>query len=149
MTMFAPVELKWRDEVAKIPPGKILGAIACVEEHVTLSELATEAQTGRLRMVRVARAFGSVLRYAGLQVTDDEVYTELYGGNPEEAKQRIFDSIMLLMTLMVPPGAVAQGNASAPAAVAGGGVAKQSRNSIKRSLAAAGSTGRNSGQPIP
>jgi hypothetical protein len=135
--MFVPVELKWGDKTHTISPDKVLGAIAVIEEHITMAELAEEAQARRLKVARLARTFGALLRYAGSRVTDDEVYVELFRGEPEEVKQRMFESINTLMALMIPPSTVAgtlRGNGQGVSGTA----ARSSRRSTRRSSGAAG-----------
>jgi hypothetical protein len=126
--MFAPVELTWADQTYTIPPDRVLGAVAVVEEHLTMAELAQEAQTGRMRIARLSRAFGALLRYAGARISDDEVYTGMFEGGPGTIRDRIIAGVNTLMALMVPPvvEAAPRGNVSAV-------VAKPSRRSTKRS----------------
>jgi hypothetical protein len=130
--MFAPVELSWADQTYVIPPDRVLGAVAVVEEHLTMAELAQEAQNGRLRLARLSRAFGALLRYAGARITDDEVYAGIFEGDPKTVKERIVTGVNTLMALMVPPvmEAAPRGNGSAAAG-------KRSRRSTRHSSARA------------
>ena len=129
--MFAPIEIIWKGQTHTIPPERVLGAIAVVEEHLTMGELAQDAQAGNIRVARLARAYGALLRYAGLRTTDEDVYAELFQGQSGEVRQRIVDGINTLMVLMVPPGIVAgdapRGNSQAAAAP------RQSKRFTKRS----------------
>jgi hypothetical protein len=144
--MFAPVELMWADQTYVILPDRILGAVAVVEEHLTMAELAQEAQSGRMRLARLSRAFGALLRYAGARITDDEVYTGLFEGDPIAVRERIIMGVNTLMALMVPPGIAAEdaprGNVAAAAsgrdATAAAPMVKRSKRFTKRSSARAG-----------
>jgi hypothetical protein len=111
----------------------VLGAVAVVEEHLTMAELAQEAQSGRMRLARLSRAFGALLRYAGARISDDEVYTGLFEGDPAAVKERIVTGVNTLMALMVPPAmeAAPRGNGSEA-------VEKRSRRSTRHSSARAG-----------
>jgi hypothetical protein len=131
--MFAPVELTWADQSYVIPPDRVLGAVAVVEEHLTMAELAQEAQTGRMRLARLSRAFGALLRYAGGRITDDEVYAGIFEGDPGAVRERIVTGVNTLMALMVPPAmeAAPRGNASTA-------VVKPSKRSTRRSSGVAG-----------
>ncbi len=138
--MFIPVELVWKDHTYTILPDRVLGAIAVIEGHLTMSELAQEAQSGHLRLARLSRTFGALLRYAGSRVTDDEIYAELFRGEPGEVRQRIIDSVNILMALMVPPdlGAAPRGNGSEKPGNSPMAAVKSSRRSTRRSSARAG-----------
>lgn len=130
--MFKEIEIVWFDQTFIIPPDRVLRAIAVVEEHLTIGDLARESQTGTLRLARMASAWGALLRFCGSRITDDEVYVSLFAGDDAEVRARMFDSVSTLLALMVPPqpqqpqGEVAA--ASAGKRRAGG----RSRGSIKR-----------------
>ena len=56
-------------------------------------------------MAKIAMAYGALLRYAGATVTDTDVYEGMFGSirsNP----QMMTDSIVTLISLMVPPSVV-------------------------------------------
>jgi hypothetical protein len=113
MAIFEEVSLRWGGEEYKIEPTKVMGAIARVEEVITLKELGEYAQKGDAPMAKLAMAFASVLRYAGARVSDDEVYAGMFGG---ESQTSALASITVLLQMMIPPSAykqVAKGNAQA------------------------------------
>lgn len=103
MAIFEEVSLRWGGEEYKIEPTKVMGAIARVEEIITLKELGEYAQKGDAPMAKLAMAFGSVLRYAGARVSDEEVYSGMFGG---EAQQTALMSITVLLQMMIPPTAL-------------------------------------------
>jgi hypothetical protein len=132
VAIFQPFEILWRDETYTVPPEKILAAIAIVEEHMTIADLARDSQSGSFRMSRVARAWGALLRFCGSRVTDEDVYGELFQGDSDTMRKRLVDSVGALLTLLVPPPsevAVQQKGKPAPARVA---TARLSRRSTKR-----------------
>ena len=65
MSIFEEVVLSWDGVEYKIDPERVMGAIAKVEEIITLRELSEYAQKGDAPMAKLAMAFASVLRYAG------------------------------------------------------------------------------------
>ena len=89
-----------------IPPEKIFGAIATVEEHVTLKELADGvARTGKVSMSRIAMAYAAVLKYAGAKdATPEQVYVSMFSHGLSD--QSVAAAINGLLGLMIPPAAV-------------------------------------------
>jgi hypothetical protein len=100
MSIFKKVELTWGGQEFEIPPEKVMGAIAVVEEIVTLQDLVGYAQKNSHPMSKMARAYGELLRYAGAKVTDEEVYLGMFPGND---KASVIESIGILLTMMIPP----------------------------------------------
>ena len=74
MNPFKDIEIGWRDETFIIPSNKVLGAIASVEEVVTVQQLAALTQVEDVPLSKLAQAYGALLRYAGCSITDEEVY---------------------------------------------------------------------------
>jgi len=100
MKVFDDVTFEWDGKPYTIPANKLLGAIARVENVVTIGELLeTQTTRGTVKMAVLARAFGELLRYAGCKVTDDEVYLGMFGGNSGAAQA----ALMAVIGLMVPP----------------------------------------------
>jgi hypothetical protein len=103
MSIFEEVSLKWGEEEYKIEPTRVMGAIAKVEEVITLKELLEYFHKGDAPMVKLSMAFGSVLRYAGARVTDEEVYAGMFQDGLQDS---IVASIYNLLFMMVPPSAL-------------------------------------------
>lgn len=100
-SVFEPIHMEWNGEKFTIPANRVLGAIARIEEHVTLNELRTDAGgRGTVRMVVLSRAYASVLRYAGAAVADEEVYESIF---EKTGGARMLEAIQGLMMLMIPP----------------------------------------------
>jgi hypothetical protein len=78
-----------------------MGAIATVEEVMTLSELGSLAQKGDVPLTKIAYAFGALLRYAGSKQTDEEVYSFLFIGSANQQPIAL-NAVTSLMLLMVP-----------------------------------------------
>jgi hypothetical protein len=107
--IFEPITITWAGADYKIEPEKVMGAIATVEQVVTLSELAEMVQSGRIAFSKIATAFASVLRYAGAKVTNEDVYAGMFGEDKSSAMQ----NLSLLLAMMVPPQAINAGKVQA------------------------------------
>lgn len=119
---FEPFEMEWAGKKYVIPAHRVMGAIARVEDVVTLPQLQDHGLRGSMPMAKIAMAYGALLRYAGAAVTDTEVYEGMFTSLRENNAKALVDSTVVLMSLMVPPSLVAsikketpQGNVS-PAA---------------------------------
>lgn len=141
--VFTDIELEWDGRVYTIPPRKVMGAIARIEDIITLGELQRYGERETLPISKLCMAFGAVLRYAGAQVKDDEIYEAIFAG--QEEQQAITEAVVNLMQMMLPPSVranldvdnAAQGQASgnSPAAAK---PASSKRPSRRRSQKASG-----------
>jgi hypothetical protein len=103
--VFEEVTLTWHGRDYKIPPDQMLRLIAQIEDVVTFGDLA-EFSLGRIKLSKLAQAFGLALRAAGCPVDDDTVFSEMFGAKGERAKQireRAQAAIFALQSLMIPP----------------------------------------------
>lgn len=101
MGIFDDVKIGWKDKDYVIPAKQVLGAIARIEECITLPELAAFAKRGTAPLVRLSQAYGSVLRYAGADVSDEEVYEGIFASGDQQTA--IVLSVQHLIEMMVPP----------------------------------------------
>jgi hypothetical protein len=99
---FDDVTLEWNGKPFTIKANKRMEAIARIEEHVTLAELARFWQRGTAPQARLAKAFAAVLQSAGATVTDEEVYIGMMPGG-ESNPEAVHASIQLLIAMMLPP----------------------------------------------
>jgi hypothetical protein len=99
MEIFNPIELSWGGKDYKVPANRVLEAVCVCEEEVTLHELAQYAQRETAPAGRLAKAYGAVLRYAGCQVTNDEVFSAMFR---QSSADRINLSIQTLLMAMMP-----------------------------------------------
>ena len=104
MAIFSEVVLGWDGADYVIPAERVLGAIATVEQVITLSEIAAYHQRGTAPMAKLAQAFGCVLRYAGAKVGDDEVYAGMLRGGDSQAVA--VSSVTTLLQMMLPPASI-------------------------------------------
>jgi hypothetical protein len=113
MSGFDPVTITWRGVDYTIPPNRQLGLIRQIE-------IALAGDTG-LQAISVlfrregpphsllAMAFAAALRYAGCQVTDDEIYLHIHSDiankSRDEAAATMQTMLMALLSIISPPAA--------------------------------------------
>lgn len=97
---FDDIILEWDDKEYVIKANRVMGAIARIEDSLTYAELQQFAERGGAPIARLAMAYGSVLRYAGLQITDDEVYQKAF--ETVSNQKAMMQAVMSIMKLMLP-----------------------------------------------
>jgi hypothetical protein len=114
MSAFADQKLTWAGKEYVIPARKLLGAIARVEEVITLRELIGFLGAGQFPLAKISQAYGAVLRYAGADLADEEIYEGMFADGSAQVATAL--AMQGLMEMMIPPSvrARANGNASAP-----------------------------------
>ncbi len=140
--LFQTLTLEWQGKKYPVPAERIMGAIAVIEEVVTFPELCMMF-TGKPKISKLAQAYGELLRYAGVTVSDIDVYNVLF--TQGEIKEQVGSAINQLLAIMTPPSALgpddeapAEGNRPA---------ASSSANFTRRRSAASGSRVKTSGKP--
>jgi hypothetical protein len=121
MSSFDDINLEWEGKPFIIKSNRVLGAIARIEDVITLSELQRFGMRGGSPLAKIAMAYGAVLRYAGAQVTDEEVYRGLFSQGKKTSAETVMLSIHSLVSMMIPPmpeekGTPPAGKAEVPAA---------------------------------
>lgn len=121
--------MTWDGRKYAIPADRMMMTIARVEDIITMGELSAYFTTGRLPLAKLSQAFGIVLRTAGANVDDDQVYEGMFRAGGKEVQRRAVEAIGMLMQLMIPPAHLrAQEDASASAKKPeASGVTKSSR----------------------
>jgi hypothetical protein len=104
MGAFDAVTLSWEGRDHTIPANRVLGAIARIEDVVTLEELSRYGERGTMPLAKLAMAYGAVLRYAGANVKDDEVFTGMFSDGQKQSD--LVTALMSLLTMMLPPGSI-------------------------------------------
>lgn len=140
---FDDVTLTWGGVDYTIPSNKMMGAIARIEDHVTMPELQQFGQRGTIPLSRLAAAFAAVLRYAGCKVSDEDVYEAMFDG---DQAQSMVQSTTTLMGMMVPRKArdrylTAVREANGAEANPGNSVPTATASSVKRSNSRSGKSG--------
>ena len=98
--VFSDIEVEWNGDIYTIKSHRVMGAISRIEDVITMPELQVYASKGTAPVGKLCMAFGSVLRYAGAKVKDEDVYGKLFAG--EEQQQAIMMSITNIMKMMMP-----------------------------------------------
>lgn len=111
MSIFDPIEMRWIGKEVTIPANRVLKAIAAVEEILPLDQVVKMANTGHVHIAKCSMAYGAVLRYAGVEVTDEEVYSR-FVGVPADAPEMVRTLQALLMMML--PRQMKEGSAAAP-----------------------------------
>jgi hypothetical protein len=135
--VFDDIKLSWHGKEYRIPANRVLGAVVRVEDILTLTQLADFVQKGNPPLGKLSQAYGAVLRYAGADVDDDEVFADMFGKG--DAQALAVDAVMTLFNLMVPKATLAA--AQAGGNPAGNGLptaARSSKRFTKRRSATAG-----------
>ena len=121
MGVFDDIKLSWKGEEFTIPAKRVMGAIARIEDVITLVELQRFHASGAPPLSKLCMAYGAVLRYAGVRVDDDEVYAGLFGSAGHQSA--IMEALTVILAMMIPPDAMravdeapASGNSRAAAA---------------------------------
>jgi|SRR5690606_40364827 len=91
----------WHDKTYTISADRVLGAVARIEHYITLHEILQYSERGTAPMAVLAQAYGAVLRYAGAQVTDGEVYEGMFtDGDTTVIVSQLLNG---LLGMMLPP----------------------------------------------
>lgn len=96
MSVFEDVEIRWGDKDYKVPSHRVMGMIEKIEDHVTFGDL----NTNKPPLGKIAAAFAEALRYAGANVSSEEVYSGMFEG---ATTGQILMAITGLQMIMIPP----------------------------------------------
>jgi len=135
MGTFDDIRLTWHGIDHVIPANKVMGAIARIEDIITLTEIYEASQKRSVKFSRVASAYGAVLRYAGAKVTDEEVYLGMFEG--QSAITAVQEALTGLMSMMIPPQAKVVQKEAPQGNVSKAGTRSSNRPSRSRSAAGA------------
>lgn len=135
MGIFEDIRLNWQGVDYVVPSNKVMGAIARIEDVITLTEIYEASQHRSVKFSRVASAYAAVLRYAGATVTDEEVYAGMFAGQSAAAAVR--DALTGLLGMMIPPSAKIEQKESPRGNASKAGTRSSSRPSRSRSRAGA------------
>jgi hypothetical protein len=92
------ITLTWNDRKFFIARDKVMRARQVIENEYSLKELATHMQQGNPHLVRLSVAYGSLLRFAGAHVDDEEVYDGMFA----EGKELGALAADMLLQILVP-----------------------------------------------
>jgi hypothetical protein len=130
MAIFEEVRFGWNGREYKIPPDQVMRLLAQIEDVVTMGDLYRYSVSGRPPLAKLATAYGLALRYAGANVSDEEIYVGMFKSKGKELQTTVVRAIQALLSLMVPPAALQELETAAKNAGAAAG--SKSRSSPKR-----------------
>jgi hypothetical protein len=130
MAIFDPVILVWHGKRHTIPADRVLKTIARVEEVLTYQELGEYASGSRNPSIsKLCMAYGAVLRSAGAEVSDDEVFAGMFDANTAET---VSTAVVSLMSMMIPKSSASKASKSEGNAPAGDDRSSSSKKRTKR-----------------
>lgn len=101
-SIFDEVALQWKGKEYIVPPDKVMGLVAVVEDVITIEEMSGKG----VKRAKLATAFAAAIRYAAqchgafINVDEQEVYNSLFGAEFNVATNKM---IMALLSFMIPP----------------------------------------------
>lgn len=98
--MFTPVRFEFDGVPYVIPAHRVLMAIAAVEEHLTIHELATFMARKTAPSARTAQAYAALIQFAGGEVTADRVWESMFTG---DRRTKVQDALAVLLMMLTPP----------------------------------------------
>lgn len=111
MDTFKDVLLTFNGASFVLPAAGLLRVIARLEDVISLGDLSSPKPP----LAKISQAYGIALRAAGAEVSDEDVYIQMFGG---AAQINAGEAVSGLLMMMIPPDAitkmVAQQNKSAP-----------------------------------
>ncbi len=99
--MFEDLILRWKGRSHAIQRDRVLGALASMENVLTLHELAGFLARDSVPVAKISTAYGAVLRHAYVEVSDAEVYAVCMGGD-KEAMGEVIESMTRLLAMALP-----------------------------------------------
>ena len=106
--VYQDIMLVWRDQEYTIKPTMRL--MQDIEQKFSISRVAHRITNGDAPLSHMAAIVGAMLRSAGAEVTDDDVFSELMQGDA----QVVQSMAIALISAAFPFSGAAQGNAQAP-----------------------------------
>lgn len=102
--LFEDKRITWDGKVYVIPARRVLEGIALIEEHLTLPELLSYGARQTVPMAKIAKAYGALLRHAGADLTDDDVYIGIFGAivGADQHASAVVTTCAGLIQMMVP-----------------------------------------------
>lgn len=114
MRGFEPVTVAWKGETYTVEPDRMLMLIAQVEDALSggsgKQAVQILTQSGGPNYSALSRAFGAALRYAGADVSDEEIYLSImddFADRKADVAVKVQQAIMALLAIIAPPIALA------------------------------------------
>ncbi len=110
MKGFEPATLKWGGESFVVPADQQLMLIAQIEDALAGASgqqaINVLVRPGGPSYSRLAQAFGAALRYAGADVTDDEIYLSImtdFADGGADVAVKVQNAVIALLQIIAPP----------------------------------------------
>lgn len=97
MGIFDDIRLKWDGVEYVIPHTRVLRAIAAVEEVATFDEFNGFSKRRTAPLAKIAMAYGVLLRFAGADVSDDDVYGGMFANGGATMAQTVSTVLAMMM----------------------------------------------------
>jgi hypothetical protein len=114
MKGFEPVTLSWQGNSFTVPAEDQLRLIAGIEEALTGNSgdqaIAVLASPSGPSYSRLSAAYGAALRFAGAEVSDEEIYLSImsdFAEHKADAASNVRGAVMALLHIIAPPIALA------------------------------------------
>ena len=95
-SVFEPIEIIWDEKKYEIPSNEVMGLIERIEDRISFADLARPD----FKFSRLASAWGTVLRYVGVVITDEQIYKDMLKG---ATLKEVQTAINALLMIMIPP----------------------------------------------
>lgn len=97
MSIFKSITLSFAGKNYLIPANNVMPCLAQIEDVVTLQDISNK---NRVPIVKVSQAYGIALRYAGAEVTDEQIYESIFENG---GAATISAAVSGLLAMMIPP----------------------------------------------
>lgn len=101
MGVFTDIDLVWNGRVYTIKSNRVMGAIAQIEDLVTLAEIAAFGARGTMPMARLCQGYAAAFKYAGAKVTGEDILQAVYA-QPEK-QLVVMKAVAGLLAMGMPP----------------------------------------------
>lgn len=105
MSLFDEVGLSFGGVEYVVKSDRVMGLIEVIEDIITIEEMMRDG----IKRAKLSRAYASALRYAGANVTHEQVYESLFGDEKITATSA---AVMGLLSLMIPPSKIKEAQQS-------------------------------------
>lgn len=100
MGAFDDVKMTWNGKDYTIPASSVFEVACRIEEVIPIPVLCKSLSDGTPSFTKVARAYGAALRFAGANVTDEQIYSGMFGST--ERQSEIMVACQALLAVLLP-----------------------------------------------
>lgn len=96
MSIFQDVVLAYEGKEYRVKSDDVMLLIEAVEDIITIDELTSS----KVKFVKLSRAYGEALRFAGCKINDQQIYVSMFSQDQSIAAAQ--NAIAGLVSLMIP-----------------------------------------------